>query len=276
MTDGPVADESVPESNDPVDRLATDTLRSEVEATVPWTGTLLQIGGDIDTTRWLVGQGHEIVRVVDDETEAAELRTTLVDDATVSESVSVIVADPRDLPQSTDGLDGACWLGDGLSTLASGSERIDAVAELERVVAPDGKLFLTGIGRFGAIRTELTRAPEPVSQSFAALVDGGSFTRDRVGGGDRPASLPDLPYHGFRLDRFEREIVESGAVVDRVLGLDAFLAGLDGLDSLSGSALRRVGAAADRVNGERSVADGALRLLAVGRVTEETTAAYSR
>lgn len=277
MTDVPVADESSSESRDPVDRLATDTLRSEIEDSVPWTGHLLQLGGDADTTRWLARQGHEVVRVVPNETEAAEYRAVLADgDATASESVSVVVADPSDLPQSDDSLDGACWLGDGLSALASESERIDAVAELERVVAPSGKLFLAGIGRFGAIRTELARAPEAVSQSFAALAGDGAFTRDRVGAGDRPDSLPELPYHGFRLDHFEREVVESGAVVDRVLGLDGFLAGLDNLDGLSGSALQRIGAATDRVNTERSVADGAFRLLAVGRVTEDTAAAHDR
>lgn len=277
MTDVSVADEPSSESRDPVDRLATDTLRSEIEDSVPWTGQLLQLGGDTDTTRWLARQGHDVVRVVSDETEAEACRAALTDDdATVSESVSVVVADPSDLPQSDDSLDGACWLGDGLSTLASESERIDAVAELERVVAPSGKLFLAGVGRFGAIRTELARAPEAVSQSFAALADDGAFTRDRVGSGDRPDSLPELPYHGFRLDRFEREIVESGAVVDRVIGLDAFLAGLDNLAGLSESAVQRIGAAADRVNAERSVADGALRLLAVGRVTEDTAAAYDR
>jgi SAM-dependent methyltransferase len=257
--------------DDPLDHVARDALRSAISTETPWNGRLLQIGGTTATTRWLVAEGHEVVRIADGESDgqssASGVRDDLAD-AGVADSVTVLDADPDDLPHDDDSLDGACWLGDGLSALPTEDDRVGRVEELARVVAPDGPLFVAGIGRFGALRTELARNPETVSQSFASLADDGEFTADRLGRSE-VASLPTLPYHGFRLDRFERELVEAGVVVNRALGLDGVLAGLDGLGDLSDTAVQRLSVATERVNAERSVADGALRLLAVCRVTPD-------
>jgi SAM-dependent methyltransferase len=271
----PVAEPTLPDA--PLDRIASEALRSTVETTIPWEGRLLQLGGSDPTTRWLVSQGHEVCRCVADSARAADRREAAAR-AGIADSVTVTAVDRLSLPFADDTLDGACWFGHGISTLTSQSDRIDAVSELGRVVAPDGLLFVTGVGRFGALRTELVRDPETVSQSFTALAEDGQFTADRVGPrataqddgngeSDLSGQLPPLPYHGFRLDHFERELVEADIVVDRVVGLDSFLAGIDGLEDLSPAGIQRLGKAAERVNSERSVADGASRLLAVCRVT---------
>lgn len=262
-----------------VERAAVEAARSAIQSATPWTGRLLHVGGRPATAAWLTRAGHGVCHLrVDTAATGAPSETTdtfsesSAATASLPDGVTVAEGDRRSLPFETDSFDGACLLGHGLSPIPDQQTRLDAVAELARVVAPEGLVFVTGVGRLAAVSAEFERDPVRVSQSVAAITDDGRVTADRVGPratGMGSAPLPALPYHAFRLEEFERELVETGLVVNRVVGLDSFLARLDGLDELAGGARQRVVRAAERVATDRAVADGARRLLAVCRVAPE-------
>jgi hypothetical protein len=275
----------VPLPEDPVDRIAAEAFRETVGDWVPWEGRFLQVDGTTRETTWLVSQGHEVVRLVETADAAAEVRDALVD-AGIAASASVEVGERSSVPFADDSLDGACWLGDGPSRLERQSDRIAVVEELDRVVATDGVVVVAGVGLLGTLRAELAASPDDVAGSLERLVrdgtvtpgevgvdddatgddDGLAPTHDATGAPDR-GDLPTPPYHGFRLEEFERELVEAGLVVDTVAGLDGFLAGLgDALDDLDDDQLAWIASGLKRVHGERAVADAAARLLAVCRV----------
>lgn len=279
----------------PTDRIVGETVRTTLADQLPSGGRIALLGDDRATADWLAERGHEVVRVISqrevdaDEPvdsigrEAAAVQDDTGANASAGESdtggVSVIVAEPMDLPFADDAFDAACWLGEGASAYTDGTRRTDAITEVARIVPADGPVVIAGLGRLAAVRLALAHSPEAVTDDLLRLVERGEFTAETLGdpldseASDAPEANPlvqRVPFYGYRLDAFEAELVNGDLVVDRVLGLDGAVLGAD-LAGVSDAAAHTVTEAVSRIHDERAVADGSFRLLAVCRPVAETT-----
>ncbi|MFB6177384.1 MAG: methyltransferase domain-containing protein, partial [Halobaculum sp.] len=243
-----------------------NAVRRTLDRYLPETGRIALVDGDGETATWLAERGAEVVRIVPEGGVTAARES--VREAGVAERVRVAAGEPRDLPIADDGVDAACWLGDGPSVYLDQSDRTDAVAEIARVVPEDEPVVVGGLGRIAALRTALAWNAADVAQSATGLFEDGEFTADRLGLDDADADPfgGRVPFYGYRLSGFEVELVNEDLVIERVLGLDGLLLGATrALEGLSDRELSGIEDAVERAEDERAVADGSLRLLAVGR-----------
>lgn len=241
-----------------VDQIAAETVRTALDDRLPEAGRVAVLAADRPTVQWLAETGRSMVW----------LRPT-GERGSGSADVETIAARPTHLPLVDESVDAACWLGDGPSAYTAQADRTDALAELARLVPPDGPVFVAGLGRLAAFRLALSGAPESVATAAGRVIDDGAFTAERLGEPDGPITRR-LPFHGYRLEGFEAELVDQPLAVRRVLGVDGLTLGADdALAGLSDEQLSAVGRAARTVGGERAVADGSFRLLAVCRKLDD-------
>lgn len=247
----------------PVDQIAAETVRTVLEDRLPTDGRVVVVGADRPTVEWLAGTGRSVVWIP----PAGGSRSA-------SGGVETVSTRPTHLPLADESVDAACWLGDGPSAYTAQADRTDAIEALARVVPADGPVLVAGLGRLAAFRLALSDAPESVAAAAGRVIDDGVFSRERLGLETQPESdgpiARRLPFYGYRLDGFEAELVNQPLAVRRVLGLDGVTLGADeGLAALTDEQLSAVGRAARTIGGERAVADGAFRLLAVCRKLED-------
>lgn len=98
-------------------------------------------------------------------------------------------------------------LGGVLSHLPAATARRDALAELGRVLHPDGRLMITALNRIGAFRSAV-QWPDAWTQFMPHFLERG----DGVMGPDR------LPTYSFWPEEFVGEITAAGFVVEALYG----------------------------------------------------------
>ncbi len=234
----------------PTDRVVRETVRETLARRLPSDGRVAAIGTEPSTADWLAERSVVTVVTPGD-----------------SPSRGTVGARVTSLPFADEAFDAVCWLGDGPSAYTTQSDRTDAIAEAARIVPPDAPVIIAGLGRIAAFRLAFGCAPEAAADAGTRLLDDGRFTAERLGhpAAETPVTAR-LPFHAYRLDEFEAELVNQPLAVRRVLGLDGALLGVDqSLETLSAERLSAVGRAVRGIGGERAVADGSFRLLAVGR-----------
>lgn len=268
-----------------VSRIAAESVRRTLEDVLPESGRVGVVGDDA-TTAWLADRGYAVVRIVPQ--SATRDARHPAERAGVTDRVRVVGGTPDHPPIVDEAFDAVCWLGDGPSAYPSGGVRRDALRAIVELVPEQGRVVVAGLGRIGALRLALSREPSGLSGAAVRLFEDGRFDADRLGGDvsdpdvvDPTASGADstlsdteqsdavaarLPFHGYRIQEFESELVNANLVVERVIGLDGLLVGTDsGDDDLSTTALSKLARIARTAGRERPVADSSFRLLAVCR-----------
>lgn len=166
---------------------------------------------------WLAERGYEVT-LVDLSATQVDLARENAAEHGVAERVTARQGDVRDLDFAADEFDAVCCLGGPLSHVVDDAERATAMAELRRVAAPGGPVFVSVIGRLAMLRDVLKFVVDDSHGLLVPVAEDGDYTEARVdelADGEGWAEC-----HGFRADEFEAELVDAGLSVETLVGLE--------------------------------------------------------
>jgi SAM-dependent methyltransferase len=253
----------------PVKGLELAGTLAALDEHLPADGRVLDAGGG--PGRYAVELAERGYRVshLDPTPELVDVARRKVDEAGVSAAVDHALGDVRHLPYPADAFDATCCLGGVLSHVVDAGERRDAAAELRRVTRPGGPVFVSVIGRLGAVSYGIKNYPEADLSAadwrvLEHLLETGDYTADAV---ERfGAEEGWAEHHAFRVAELEDLLAEAGLEPQRVVALEGIASNLH--DELSGAddeavdAVRRIAA---HLRDDRSAADVSEHFLVVAR-----------
>lgn len=126
-------------------------------------------------------------------------------------------ADIRALPYADGEFSAVLCLGGPLSHLPDPADRLQAMRELVRVTAPEGLVFLTGIGNLAVLRTIVMICPQE-------LVDGSLETFFIDGNSPGPGGMK---WHWFRSAELRELAESSGLTTVEMVGCQGLSTGLE-------------------------------------------------
>lgn len=130
-------------------RVELERTRRLIGPRLPPGSRVLDVGGGTGVhSRWLDAAGHDVTLV--------DLVPAHVERACAVGGFEAVVGDARALPAEDASVDAVLLLGP-LYHLISREDRLRALAEARRVLAPGGTLFAQGIGRLSAFTDAATR-----------------------------------------------------------------------------------------------------------------------
>jgi ubiquinone/menaquinone biosynthesis C-methylase UbiE len=250
-------------------RLEWEHTVEYLENHLPETGHVLDVGGGAGRYAiWLAERGHEVT-LVDLSKGQVRFAREKVAEHGVSDRVSVLSGDVRDLPVADDAGAATCCLGGPLSHVLDVAKRRRAVRELRRVTDPGGPVFVSVMGRLAAVTRMLRHlGRHPVADEEAVLVPHIART------GDYDEALLDRydldptaqQMHLFRAGEFENLLETEGLSVTTLAALEGLFsqrrAEQESLTDEHRAIVREVGRA---LREDRSVVDHSEHMLAVCR-----------
>ncbi|WP_336645479.1 class I SAM-dependent methyltransferase [Microbacterium sp. USHLN186] len=175
-----------------------------------------------------------------------------------SDGLHAQVADAREVPFPDDVFDGALMLGP-LYHLSSRDDRLQALREAARVVAPGGFVFAAGLSRYIAfgMATLGRPVPEPYPAEWTALTAHGT----------PPAGLRFPAGHFHTAEELGEEVSAAGLRLLEVVGVEGPAGGL--LESVAGASAELIDASLTVARAAASVPgirDMSAHLIAVAQV----------
>ncbi len=255
----------------PVKRLEFEGTVATLEADLPEAGRVLDAGGGPGRySIWLAERGYDVDHV-DLTPDLLEVAREKAREAGVADAIDHGRADVRDLPHEDDAFDAVCCLGGVLSHVVDADERREAVAELRRVARPGAPVFVSVIGRLGAVRYGIKTNAEAGADADAAdwkvlehVADTGDYTAavvERYGAEEGWAEN-----HTFRVAELEALLSEAGLEPETVVALEGLASNLhDELDGAPDAAVESVREIARTLRGDRAVADVSEHFMVVAR-----------
>jgi len=254
----------------------TPVKRQEFEGTVetlaeylPEGGRILDAGGGPGRySIWLAERGHDVAHV-DLTPDLVDVAREKAREAGEAEAIDHGQGDVRDLPHDDDAFDAVCCLGGVLSHVVDEAERRQAVAELRRVARPGAPVFVSVIGRLGAVRYgmkanaegEADAADWDIIEHVARTGDYTEAVVERYGAEEGWAEN-----HTFRVAELEGLLSEAGLDPVTVVALEGLASNLhEELDGADEAAVESVGAIAREFRHDRAVADVSEHFMIVSR-----------
>ncbi|WP_435115996.1 class I SAM-dependent methyltransferase [Halolamina sp. C58] len=234
---------------------------------LPESGRVLDAGGGAGRySVELADRGYEVT-LVDRSSEQVALAREHAADHGVADAVTARTGDVRDLAAATDGFDATLCLGGPLSHVLDPGERRDAAAELRRVTAPGGPVFVSVMGRLAALQTiaRMAGRVEPDADETEILprvARTGDYDAELLEAFDLEPAGP--PMHLFRAHELRELLQHAGLTVHTVTGLESVASQrrdeFDALDDDHREAIRETVAT---LRGDPGVADLSGHMLAV-------------
>ena len=225
-------------------------------------------GGPGRYSSWLAERGYRVTLVEPSETQRDIAREKLSEHG-VADRVTVRDGDVRDLAFDDDAAAATCCLGGPLSHVLEADERATAAAELRRVTAPGGPVFVSVMGLLGAVMLTVQyagRVEEGVDDVAAMpdLVREADYTADLARRHGFDPAIFDC--HFFRRDELVDLLDGAGLAVEDVRALEG-VAGLrrrhfDDLDDEARASIRELN---DLLRTDATLADVSPHMLAVSR-----------
>lgn len=253
----------------PVKRLEFEGTVATLETDLPDTGRVLDAGGGPGRySIWLAERGYGVEHV-DLTPDLLEVAREKAREAGVADAIDHGRADVRDLPHDDDAFDAVCCLGGVLSHVVDADERREAVSELRRVARPDAPVFVSVIGRLGAVRYGIKAnatadADAPDWNVLEHVADTGDYTAavvDRYGAEEGWAEN-----HTFRVAELEELLAKGGLDPETVVALEGLASNLhEELDEAPDVAVESVREITRMLRGDRAVADVSEHFMVVAR-----------
>jgi SAM-dependent methyltransferase len=240
-----------------------------LERSLPEAGHVLDVGGGAGRYAvYLADRGYSVT-LVDPSRRQVELAAENAVDHGVADAVTVRTGDVRDLAVEADAADATLCLGGQLSHVLDESDRERAAAELARVTAPGGPVFVSVMGLLAAVQGIARfsgRLPpaEDETELLPELVRTGDYDRALLEAFDREPQGP--PMHLFRVAELEALLSGAGLSVETVTGLESVVSQRrDEFDALDGEHRDALRTAVAALRGDRGAADLSGHFLAVAR-----------
>ena len=211
---------------------------------------VLDVGGGPGAhARWLAEAGHD-VRLLDllpDHVAAAR-----------ADGLDAAVGDARDLGDVPDADADVVLLLGPLYHLVRAEDRARCLAEVRRVLRPDGWVAVTAVTRVGLALHQLRTSADldpTVADTVTRVLEHGHDPHD-----DEPV------FHCHRVDELREELTAAGMVTERVHGIEGPGWPLLDLDAAPDSPRsRRVLALAEALDDDPTVTGASAHLLAIAR-----------
>lgn len=248
-------------------RLEFDRTVATLDETLPEGGSVLDAGGGAGRySIWLAERGHEVT-LLDLSREQVRLAREQVERHGVAENVTLSQGTITDLGFDANAFDATCCLGGALSHVLDAGDRRRAAAELRRVTAPDAPVFVSVMGRLGAVQLYLLTGHH--LEALPELLEHGDYDADLLEphGYDNEFTAT----HFFRRDELDSLLMAAGVTVTDVVGLEGLAspfhdAGIrENVADVSDGERAALERAVRETNGESAVADLSVHMLAVGR-----------
>ena len=253
-----------------VERLEWEGTVERLRRYLPPGGRVLDVGGGAGRYAvWLAERGYDVV-LVDPSEGQRELAREKTAEHGVDGRVTVRAGDVRDLAFDDGVFDATLCLGGPLSHVLDAGERETAAAELCRVTAVGGPVFVSVMGRLHVLLVNLL-APDRDVERFdllPELAETGDYDADLLDG--RGSEFVET--HFFRADELEGLLSGAGLTVEELVGLEGLASvygagSLEGLPAdLSDHQREHVRRLVETLRGDRAVADCSAHVLAVCRV----------
>ena len=185
---------------------------------------ILDVGGGAGIhAAWLAGDGHQ-VHLIDPVPRHVEQAGEVA--AGLDQPFTAGLGDARQLDQPDESVDVVLLLGP-LYHLTEESDRVQALSEARRVLAPGGLVFAAGITRFGSLFDGLARGyifdPE-----FRAIVERDLEDGQHRNPSDNPGWFTTAFFH--HPDQLEDEARRAGLKVRELFGIEGLAGLLPSLD----------------------------------------------
>ncbi|WP_121820599.1 class I SAM-dependent methyltransferase [Halostella salina] len=175
---------------------------------------------------WLAERGYDVTLIEPSEGQRDIAHEKLREHG-VADRVTVRDGDVRDLGAADDAFDATLCLGGPLSHVLDADERRQGAAELRRVTAPDGPVFVSVMGLLGAVMITVQYAGRVDDE-----VDDLALMPDLVRERDYTADLAErngmepviFDCHFFRRDEFADLLSGAGLAVETVAALEGVAA----------------------------------------------------
>ena len=198
---------------DPYHRLEYDTTMHFLTSYLPRGGLILDAGGGPGRyTIELAKLGYELV-LLDLTPKMLKIAKRQVKRSEVSNNIVGIIEGCVDLSMFRDGsFDAVICLGGTLSHIVDKKFREMAIEELVRVAKRGSPIFISVIGRLGALINELVNFPEEIAikEVFQSIRDTGNY----YGG------YGFAPCHLYLPEELEEELKRRGVNILKVVGLE--------------------------------------------------------
>ncbi|QKY19175.1 class I SAM-dependent methyltransferase [Halolamina sp. CBA1230] len=234
---------------------------------LPGVGRVLDVGGGAGRYSVELAERGYDVTLVDPSSEQVALARENADDHGVAGRTTVRVGDVRDLAADPDSFDATLCLGGPLSHVLDAEERRDAAAELHRVTAPGGPVFVSVMGRLAALQTIARMAgrvdPEvDETELLPRLARTGDYDADLLDEFGLDPSGP--PMHLFRAHELRELLQRAGLAVHTLTGLESVASQRrDEFDALGDDHREAIRETVAALRGDPGVADLSGHLLAV-------------
>jgi len=234
---------------------------------LPESGRVLDVGGGAGRySVELAERGYEVT-LVDPSAEQVALARENAAEHGVADAVTARTGDVRDLDAEADSFDATLCLGGPLSHVLDSGERRTAAAELRRVTAPGGPVFVSVMGRLAALQTIARMAgrvdPEAdETELLPRLARTGDYDADLLDAFDLDPSGP--PMHLFRAAELRELLQRAGLTVHTLTGLESVASQRrDEFDALEDDHREAIRGAVASLRGDPGVADLSGHMLAV-------------
>lgn len=244
-----------------------------LERHLPESGRVLDAGGGAGRySVELAERGYEVT-LVDPSAEQVALARENAAEHGVADAVSVRTGDVRDLGAEADSFDATLCLGGPLSHVLDAEERRTGAAELRRVTAPGGPVFVSVMGRLAALQTIARMAGrvdagDDETALLPRLARTGDYDADLLEAFDREPSGP--PMHLFRAAELRELLQRAGLTVHTLTGLESVASQRrDAFDALDDDHREAVRETVATLRGDPGVADLSGHMLAVASAPAE-------
>lgn len=250
-------------------RLEWEATVDYLERCLPDSGRVLDAGGGAGRYAvWLAERGHDVT-LLDASGGQATLAREKAAEHGVADRVRVARADVRALPVGEGRSDATLCLGGPLSHVLDDADRERAAAELRRVTAPGGPVFVSVMGLLASV-TRMMRAAgrldpgDDETELLPALARTGDYDADLL---DRFGREPTMaPMHLFRAAEFESLLEGAGLEVRTLAALEGpFSQRREALDLLTDAHREAVRETVEALREDRCVVDHSAHMLAVCR-----------
>ncbi|SIR15189.1 Methyltransferase domain-containing protein [Haladaptatus litoreus] len=250
---------------DPVTRMEFENTTDYLEAHLPESGHVLDVGGAAGRYAcWLAERGHDVT-LVDLSAKQVELARENAKARGFEDRLSAEQGDVRDLRFEADRFDAVCCLGGPLSHVVDDDERATAMAELRRVARTDSSVFVSVISRFAAIQDILRFNLDSSHGLLAPIAEDGKYTQARVDEYSDGEGWAEC--HFFRADEFESELEKAGFEVEQLVGLEGIANRMKTeLEEADEEAVESVREVVKLLREDRTVVDFSEHMLAVCRI----------
>jgi SAM-dependent methyltransferase len=250
-------------------RLEWEVTVEYLERYLPDEGRVLDAGGGAGRYAiWLARRGHDVT-LLDASRGQANIAREKAAEHGVADRVRVTRGEVRGLPVGDGRFDATLCLGGPLSHVLDADERRIAAAELRRVTAPGGPVFVSVMGLLASV-TRVMRAAgrvdpdEDETELLPDLVRDGDYDADLLDRFDREPTMGAM--HLFRAAEFESLLEAAGLEVRALAALEGpFSQRREALDLLTESHREAIRETLVELREDRCVVDGSAHMLAVCR-----------